>query len=63
MSKEIKVIQAYTCHITKKKKKYLGYHFLFKTAVSSAGRMVDQWVVFSELLFYQSLCRRMLQMY
>ena len=54
MSKEIKVIQAYTCHITKKKKKYLGYHFLFKPAVSSAGRMVDQWVVFSELLFYQS---------
>ena len=53
MSKEIKVIQAYTSHITKKKK-YLGYHFLFKPAVSSAGRMVDQWVVFSELLFYQS---------
>lgn len=42
MSKEIKVIQAYTCHITKNK--YLGYHFLFRPAVSFQCQQ-DGWSV------------------
>lgn len=59
MSKEIKAIQAYTCHITRK---ILGCRFHFKFAISRAIRMANGCIVLLELLFYQSKSGKMFEM-